>query len=408
MKILEILENESISLDDEDVKSLLQIKSQSPNLPFVVIENKFVTEDYTIGEIQLKNKLIRIKPRHKVLSLNHYFEMLLYIDKLNYNSIKSSSYSNDSSFGVNGLIENFIEISFDLLSFGLTGLFASKKIKSFKPKGKIVFSEYNKKLIPIEGVPTLIEDYKIDNFANQIIKTAILKIQEYNGLSKNNHFSILKLLSHFENVSDYKKDYINLKSDILNFYSTNPYYPITLEYSLKIILDFKLGYSSEGGVQWNAFLENSNDTFEKYVRKILERELEHKISKWDKPKKFAEINWNQQSGQKGFSPDIIVDFIDGKARAVFDVKNKYFSPSETNPSELTSVADIYQLLFYSNQLNTDICGLIYPSDDFYEPIPLDILGIDINFFLISINMNADFEKRKESFLNNVNYCLKYT
>ena len=408
MKILEIFENESISLDDEDVKSLLQIKSQAPNLPFVVIENKFVTEDYTIGEIQLKNKLIRIKPRHKVLSLNHYFEILLYIDKLNYNSIKSSSYSNDSSFGINGLIESFIEISFELLSFGLTGLFSTKKIKSFKPKGKIVFSEYNKKLIPIEGVPTLIEDYKIDNFANQIIKTAILKIQEYTGLNKNNQFSILKLLSHFENISDYKKDYNNLKSDILNFYSTNPYYPITLEYSLKIILDFKLGYSSEGGVQWNAFLENSNDTFEKYVRKILERELEHKISKWDKPKKFAEINWNQQSGQKGFSPDIIVDYIDGKARAVFDVKNKYFSPSETNQSELTSVADIYQLLFYSNQLNTDICGLIYPSDDFYEPIPLDILGIDINFFLISINMNADFEKRKESFLNNVNYCLKYT
>jgi 5-methylcytosine-specific restriction endonuclease McrBC regulatory subunit McrC len=140
----------------------------------------------------------------------------------------------------------------------------------------------------------------------------------------------------------------------------------------------------------------------------LERELDHKINKWDKPKKFAEINWNQQSGQKGFSPDIIVDFIDGKARAVFDVKNKYFSPTKTKPSELTSVADIYQLLFYSNQLNTEICGLIYPSDDFYEPIPLNILGIDINFFLISINMNADFEKRKESFLNNVNYCLKYT
>ena len=88
MKILEIFENESFSLDDEDAKSLFQIKSQSPNLPFSILDNKLVAEDYTIGEIQLKNKLIRIKPRHKVLSLNHYFEMLLYIDKLNYNSIK--------------------------------------------------------------------------------------------------------------------------------------------------------------------------------------------------------------------------------------------------------------------------------------------------------------------------------
>lgn len=408
MKIIEIYENEAISLDDDEIKGLLHIKIQSPNLPFFVIENKLTTEDYTIGEIQLKKTLIRIKPRHKVLNLKHYFEMLLYIDNLNYNSIKSNAYSNDSSFGVNGLIENFIEICTNLLGFGLTGSFAPMKIKSFKPKGKIIFSEYNKKLMPIEGVPTLIDDYNIDNPANQIIKTAILKIQEYTGLSKSNRYSVLQLLNHFENVSDYIKDYINLEPDLLNFQSTNPYYPITIEYALKIILDFKLGYSSEGGVQWNAFLVNSNDTFEKYIRKILERELDHKISKWDKPKKFAEINWKQQIGQKAFSPDIIIDFIDGKARAVFDVKNKYFSPSESNPSELANVADIYQLLFYSTQLNTDICGLIYPSDDYYEPITLDIMGVDINFFLISINMNANFEKRKEELIKNMKYCLKYT
>jgi hypothetical protein len=36
------------------------------------------------------------------------------------------------------------------------------------------------------------------------------------------------------------------------------------------------------------------------------------------------------------------------------------------------------------------------------------MGVDINFFLISINMNADFEKRKEGLINNVKYCLKYT
>lgn len=408
MKILEIYENESVSLDDEDIKELILIKSQSSSLPFYVNDNKMTTDDYIIGEIQLKNKLIRIKPRHKVLGLNHYFEMLLYIDNINYNSIKSISYSNEKSFGVNGLIENFIDICFDLIGFGITGIFSPKKIKSFKPKGKIVFADYNKKLIPIEGITTIIDDFIIDNVANQIIKTALLKTYEYNGLSKNNRYSISKLLTYFENVNDYKKDYANIKSDISDFYSSNPYYPITLEYSIKIILDFKLGYSAEGGVQWNAFLENSNDTFEKYVRKMLERELVHKINKWDKPKKFAEITWNQQSGQKAFSPDIIVDFINGKARAVFDVKNKYFSPTENNPSELTSVSDIYQLLFYSNQLKTDICGLIYPADDFYEPISLDLMGIDIKFFLVSINMNADFEKRKESFLENINYCLKYT
>ena len=172
MKIIEITENESISLDDEDIQELQLIKKQAPNLPFFIDGNKVVIGDYIIGEIQLMKKLIRIKPRHKVLSLNHYFEMLLYIENIDSNSIKSISYSNDSPFGVNGLVENFIDVCFQLLSFGLTGIFLPKKEKSFKPKGKIIFDEYKKQLIPIEGITTLIDDYNINNSANQIIKTA--------------------------------------------------------------------------------------------------------------------------------------------------------------------------------------------------------------------------------------------
>lgn len=408
MKIIEITENESISLDDEDIQELQLIKKQAPNLPFFIDGNKVVIGDYIIGEIQLMKKLIRIKPRHKVLSLNHYFEMLLYIENIDSNSIKSISYSNDRAFGVNGLVENFIDVCFQLLSFGLTGIFLPKKKKSFKPKGKIIFDEHKKQLIPIEGITTLIDDYNINNSANQIIKTALLKINGYARLTKDNRYNILKLLNQFSGVKEYKNDFSLIKESISSFYSSNLFYPITLEYASKIILDLKLGYSNLGGVQWNAFLENSNDTFEKYIRKILEKELEHKTSKWDKPKKFAEISWNKKLGEKGFSPDIIIDFIDGKAKAVFDVKNKYFSPSNNNPSELTSVSDIYQLLFYSNQLKSDICGLIYPADNFYEPIPLDITGVDIKFFLLSINMSVDFEKRKNAFIDNVRDCLKYT
>ena len=408
MKIIEITENESISLEDSDIQELQLIKKQSPNLPFYIENNKIVIGDYIIGEIQLIKKLIRIKPRHKVLSLNHYFEMLLYIENIGLNPIKSISYSNESTFGINGLIVNFIDVCFQLLNFGLTGVFLPKRKKSFKPKGKIIFDDYKKQLIPIEGITTLIDDYNINNLANQIIKTALLKINEYAKLTKDNRYSILKLLNQFSSVNEYKNGLSSIKQDISSFYSSNPYYPITLEYARKIILDLKLGYSNLGGVQWNAFLENSNDTFEKYIRKILEKELEHKTNKWDKPRKFADISWNKKTGEKAFSPDIIVDFIDGKAKAVFDVKNKYFSPPKDNPSELTSVSDIYQLLFYSNQLKSDICGLIYPADDFYEPIPVNITGVDIKFFLLSINMSVNFEERKNAFLENVKNCLKYT
>jgi len=408
MKIIEITENESISLDEELIKELFQIKSQDPELPFRIDHNKIIFNDYTIGEIQLKDILIRIKPRHAVLGLNHYFEMLLYIDKIDSNALKTISYANNTVFGINGLINNFINVCLNLISFGLTGVFTSKKIKSFKPKGKIIFSDYKKQIVPIEGIPVQIEDHKLDNVANQIIKKALLKINEYANLSTENRYNLLKILDRFTIITDYKKKNDDLKTDIVSFYSANHYYSIALEYAYKIIMDFKLGYSTDIGVQWNAFLVNSNDIFEKYIRKILERELPNKVDKWKTPKKFAEINLSGKIGEKSFSPDIIIDLVDGRAKAVFDVKNKHFSPNEETLSSLTSVADIYELLFYAMQLKPKVCGLIYPADNFYEPIKVDINGFDSRVFLLSINMSEDFEKRKKVFLDHVQYCLQYT
>lgn len=408
MRIIDIFENESLTLDDKDMLELRLIKEHSPALPFIITENKIKLDDYIIGEIQLSEKLIRINPRHKSLSLEHYFEMLLYIDNLNPNDFKSISHSESAHFGVRGLIENFISECRELLSFGLTGEYQPKKVKSHKPKGKILHADYIKKLIPVEGIPTLIDEYKVNNPSNQIIKTALDKIIRYQGLSTELRFQISRNLTYFENISIYTKDYIYIDSDIKKFNSVNPYYPICLEYAKKILLDFKLGYSNDGSVQWNAFLENSNATFEKYIRKVLEKDLSHNVSKWDKPKVFAELQINAQIGQKSYSPDIIIDYFGGTARAVFDVKNKYFSPKSSTLNDLTSVADIYQLVFYANQLNTLTCGLIYPADDFYEPIILDLSGIDLHFFLVTINMNADFLTRNNALINSINYCLKYT
>jgi 5-methylcytosine-specific restriction endonuclease McrBC regulatory subunit McrC len=408
MRIIDVYENESITLDDEDILELRTIKTHSPQLPFSLSENKISLDDYIIGEIQLSDKLIRINPRHKTLSLEHYFEMLLYIDNLNHPDLKSISHSENSHFGVNGLIENFINQCNNLIAFGITGQYLPQKVKSHKPKGKIVHSEFVKKLVPIEGVTTIVDEYKIDNSANQIIKAALRKINEYDRLNSELRFQTIRILSHFDAISDYIKELKEISEDIEKFNSSNPNYPICLEYAKKILLDFKLGYSNDGSIQWNAFLENSNATFEKYIRKVLDKDLDHSVSKWEKPRIFAEMKLEKQIGQKAYSPDIIIDYFEGSARAVFDVKNKFFSPKGTTLSDLTSVADIYQLVFYANQLKTSICGLIYPADDFYEPIILDLSGIDLHFFLVTINMNCDFNTRNIALVNSINYCLKYT
>ena len=58
MRIIDVYENESITLDDKDIIELRTIKIQSPQLPFSLSENKISLDDYIIGEIQLSEKLI--------------------------------------------------------------------------------------------------------------------------------------------------------------------------------------------------------------------------------------------------------------------------------------------------------------------------------------------------------------
>ena len=73
-----------------------------------------------------------------------------------------------------------------------------------------------------------------------------------------------------------------------------------------------------------------------------------------------------------------------------------------------SVSDIYQLEFYAKQLESEVCGLIYPAKDNIPPIELEVIGTDRKFFLISIDMSVEFELRVSTFVKNIKNCLLYT
>lgn len=408
MRIIQIYENEPLNLDDNDILELSKIKSKESQLPFDIIEGKFVTDSYIIGEVQLSNTRIQIKPRHDALSLSSFFEMLLYINNLSSTGLMSTSHSYADTFGVDALLKNFIEVCDKLVSFGLTGTFDLDINKSFKPSGKIKFNNYKKQLLPIEGLVVENSKYQLDSTLNQIIKAALIKICSIKSLSKESSFRIKTLNMHFQGVGDYNLHEDKLREDLNNAFSPNPFYPICLEYASKILLDFRLGYDNVSDFQWNIFLENSNDIFEKYVRTILERDLDNHVCKWAIPKSFAELSYNGKVGTKSYSPDILIDFKNDSARAVFDAKNKNFEPQNNSISDLVNVSDIYQLDFYANQLDSEICGLVYPSRGSFDPIEIELKGKDRKYFLVSIDMSIDFALRKSTFVKNIEKCLVYT
>jgi hypothetical protein len=406
MKVVKIKENSTLKLEKQEIEQLIIIKSKHPELPFNIQDYTVIFKDYIVGEIQLNDTLIRIEPRHEYVGLSHYFEMLLYNNYPN-KSHESNSFNLKKGFGLEILVENFEILLGKLISFGLTGVFEKSISKTHNPSGRILFNHYKKQIIPIEGITTERDSYNTNCHANQIILKAIKKCLEIEILNHDLLDSLKIHLSSFQNISDFEGDLDQVKNEIILFNSTNQHYDLTLEYAFKILSDLTLGYNELGREQWNIFLINSNDIFEKYTRNILERNLTNTVTKFSKPKVFATIQTNKNAIQKYYSPDVIIDYINGEARAVFDAKNKFFNPNSSNISDFISVSDIYQSTFYANQLNSKVCGLIYPSNISHEPIELEINGSSHRFFIVSVDFSKKIRVRNQQLYENIITCLKF-
>lgn len=407
MEIIEIFENEKIILNSEDVLELSKILNSDNKLPITLEENTLCFADYIIGEIKFGNKIIRIKPRHNYLTLSHYFEMLLYIEGLNTNNLKSDSFTfSNNQFGINGLIENFITVTKELVDFGISGSYVPSYKSTFNPVGRIDFKNFSIKQLPISGVNVYYENYDYNNDANKLLKSALIKVIEIFNSNSKETIELDNILSFFNKVDimNFELDSFKINS-LEKFYSSNIYYDVAIQFAIKIILDLKFVYSEKLNLNWSTFLVNSNIIFEKYIFTLLNNNLKNNVSKFNKPVNFAQFEINNIVGEKSYNPDIIIDYSEGRARGVFDCKNKYFTLSKNNLSDLVNVSDIYQLLFYSQQLNSDICGLIYPTDMDIENIELNIKGSNSRFFLITINMTDCIEQRNKKLLNSLNKCL---
>jgi 5-methylcytosine-specific restriction endonuclease McrBC regulatory subunit McrC len=254
--------------------------------------------------------------------------------------------------------------------------------------------KYHPAYISIKGVSYVNDRYSTNVPANQIIKSAILKVLKMES-RKNVRRDYQIILKHFTQVDEFRGDLQTLENEAKRFYSANPHYPLTLEFAIKILKDMKMKFTN-GNVTWNAFLHNSNDIFEKYVRKVVAKGLDAYVSKWDTPKQIAVLDDGIRKGSKRFIPDILIDYnsMDGSAKAVLDAKNKVFETNKADIGEILHSADMYQLAFYCDKLKTNLGGLIYPAGSDYRPINVMIDGsTDFRFVLFAINMREKISIR---------------
>lgn len=401
MRIINISENESIKIDDDLIKIVENIKSNNLNLPLYIVDDLLYFKSYTVGSVQILDTVININPRNPVFSLSTIFEMMLYLDNISINR-NTSGYNFTDSSGVTLIPRYFFDLCKNLTNYGLSGGYLKIEKKSKSIDGDIIFEKFSMRNAANEGLYINNQFFSINILPNQIIKSALIKsLKLITDKSLIQDISIL--LREFEFINEYNGQYINIDTLRSDYYCSNPYYHEVLEIALVILLDIKLTMLN-GEIEWFSFLQNSNDLFEKYIRKLLADELGISVCKWENPREYAVVKYNDFNGIKRYSPDIIIGYDEKKdlAKIILDVKNKVFEPNQLNISEFPESSDLYQLLFYLGKLDSKLGGLVYPSDKYYDPITVNVDFLnDIRIILFSINMKDTFKNRKKVFINSI-------
>lgn len=402
---INITENQPIILDERLYTKLYEAKLIDNSLPYKLIDNTLIFDEYIIGSIQIGDITLNVQPRNKAFNLNNLFEMVIYTDFSFLKEEEITGFGFSHGFGVDVLIKQFLIDVKSLCDFGLTGNYIQHYVRGTTVYGDLDFNNYQKKLLPFTGIESLKNEYSINITQNSVIKSALKKCLHHIRDSKLRS-EIVFLLNNFIEISDYygsiSQDIVNIK----NFYSANKAYPICLEVALKILEDIKVSYL-DSNLVFKSFLFNSNDIFEKYIRTILKRNLEINISKLDtNTMQIASINSFYHSKDeylnKFLSPDILVGYEakDKKALAILDVKNKEFKPSKTgNYNDLISSADLYQIIVYCLKFKTETAALVYPSDSEIKSISFFVdIQSTLQIFLLSINMQDTLANRHKKFL----------
>lgn len=394
MIVQQIFENEDLVLDAESLSVAKQMKIKDPSLPFSVVADRLIFDAYTVGTIKVLDKVVNILPRNNAFTLSTIFEMILFSNDIIVNGEDTVGYDFINQNGIGAIPHYFSQKCKKLVDFGITGGYNNIAETSGCLNGNLVLEKFNKNIIKAEGLHYVKQYYTVDIPANQIIKSALLKLIR-SGQERDSKHVYTSLLREFDAVSEYKGRIIDFEVNNSRFYSCNPFYPEVLEIALTILRDLKLSFS-KGSIQWYSFLQNSNNLFEAYVRKLVSKTTELKVEKWEAPKNFAGISYNGQIGHKSYVPDILLGYEsrNNTAKIVLDAKNKQFNPLNGKISELVDTADMFQLLFYCRKLKTNLGGLIYPARDDYEPASVIVDDdSDLRIVLLSVNMSIPYNKR---------------
>lgn len=400
MKKIKLVEGASLRLGSSELAQFKDFLNKNPDLPVKIISQSLVFDNYIIGSITVGNTSIVIEPRITSLTTNDYFEMQLYTEGIISDSL-STLLDENGQYGIEeNLINIFLNQCLKLTSKGLEGQFTTNVDVTNVIHGRILINQIKPMDLLRNRVPVEYTIHSLETIENKIIKLALEKCRMLTRTKiQQKKLGLVNPL--FENINVIPSEYYRLVSELRTVPSTyvNGNYPTVIKLACKIMDNITLNMR-KSKVLGSSYLVNSNNLFEAYGRKVLKNSMKMNVEKWKSPKPIAKFSHGSESYTKSYVPDILIDYNSEleSTYALLDTKNKDIS----NLQNAAKLPDLYQVIFYCQQLNTRFGGLVYPIRGDLEPIKISINGYsNLNFYIFTINFSKTLKLRNIDYVSNV-------
>lgn len=301
-----------------------------------------------VGYISLPDRKIIIAPKHDGVSFKHIMRIYYFLYTLDSSDLDEPMYDIDAGSSYN-VIQSFLRELDIVIKKGLPVEYKNSQdtLQYLRGNINLVNTTLNLKLGKKDIFDCEFDELSHDVPINQVLYKALLKATQMIDLGTG---SLLR--SHFYDVTEVYDIPENIQLNTNTKYCKKV---LTLAYMILNDLSISdYGNSSYG----QNFLINFDRIFEEFIKKILTvYSGDYNFTYWDEEKRYALCKTSESEFLKSYIPDMLYGYQDrvypNTAYCILDMKNKTSKPF--------SNADVYQMFFYANQLQSKKVILCYPS-----------------------------------------------
>lgn len=351
-----------------------------------------------VGYISLPDRKIIIDSKHNGVSFKHIMRIYYFLYTSETSDLDEPIYDVEpgNSYDV---VQNFLRELDLVVKKGLPVEYKTNQDTLQYLRGNVDLVRTN---LNIKMGKKYVFDCEYDELShdipiNQVLYKALIKINQVMDIGSGS--LLMKNFNDVCNVYEVPQDII------LN---TNTKYckkALTLAYMILNDLSISdYGNSSYG----QNLLINFDRVFEEFIKKILTvYSGDYNFTYWDEEKNYALCKVNGSEFYKSYIPDMLYGYQDSiypySAYCILDMKNKTSKPF--------SNADVYQMFFYANQLNSKKIILCYPSSENdsnavlkFDNDVFSVKKIYATYINITGETSKDFKENIYSFIEKVR-CL---